>query len=303
MTQQPIAPVNPQGHSQAANPAGKGYSSEVAPQFAIGAFNAPGGKLETTPATTVTTTEQVNANATAVTTTPETTIGTQAGTRQLTEKDERHFTKFVTKTAQEKYDIARLAVEADENAIFKIAETDKDLAERLIKEYDFGTDNVDELLEKKAIVSSANPAAAEKEIQDAKWKQNMEKQLMEEKILRLKGENADLDGEVEDAFRDLYSNPAMSKFDENQKLAMARAIVGKASTKSNADDVALAVLKQQEGSMSSPKTAVKPDKTKSYSPEFKQMQKAMGVSDKDLELLPENIEELIAQQLGTSLSK
>lgn len=298
--QSPLTPENPQGHSQAASSAGQEQST-VPEQFQIGAFNI----LGVDPSKVIAMHNKEQAQGTDATQTQTTTQVSQDGkeasqvaARQLTEKDERHFAQYVTKASQEKYDLARLAVEANEEAIYKIAETDKDLAQRLLKEYDFGTDNVQDLLAKKDFSKSKNPQEAEKQYEDAQWKQQMEKDLLEEKILRLKGENSDLNGDVEDKFREIYADKAFAKYDEKQKLDVARSLTGRQSTQSNADNVALAVLKREEGIASSPKGATPPENTKQVSSEMKKMMQAANLSEKDLNVLPSNIDELISSMYG-----
>lgn len=302
--QSQVAPVNPaSGHSQAAIPAGTGFVGEVPAQFSIGALNGVGGRVESALQKTQAQSNQAAAPATPSAQEAHQVAEAQTAARQLTEKDERHFAKFVSQASQEKYEIGKLAVETDADAIYKIAETDKELAARLLKEYDFGTENVEELLEKRNVLTAANPEEAERQIQDAKWKKQMESELMDERILRLKGEDSEIVGEVESQLRDIYQDPAFSKFDLKQKVAMAKAISGGGNKNAGADDVALAILKREEGTASSPRTATKPENTKSYSPEFRAMQKAMGVSDKDLELLPDDIDQMISNSIGGNLPK
>lgn len=305
INQSPQTSGNPQGHSQTASPAGNGQP-DIKPQYDIGAFNGIG----VDPSKVVALSQSKKAVGQATTqgqtvTHPDEERGqkgteeTKVEARQPTEKDERHFAKFVTKAAQEKYDFAKLAVEANADAIFSIAETDKDLAQRLLKEYDYGTTDVDELLEKRQVSNAKNPEDAQKQLQEAKWKKDMEKQLLDEKILRLKGEHSDLTGEVEEAFRQVYSDPAMSKYNETQKLAVARAIAGKAPEQNSADNVALAILQREQGIATSPRGAVQTEKMKVISPEMKKMLAAANLTEKSLDVLPPNIDELIAQQFGS----
>lgn len=310
--QSPQTPVNPQGHSQAASPAGQGQPV-IPPQYDIGAFNEVGvdpqrvvamqqkqvaNGIGSTSSQQGSTPPLANGNSQAGQLESKGNEGTQVQPRQLTEKDERHFAKFVTQASQEKYELAKALVEADSEAIFKVAETDKDLAERLIKEFDFGTDSLEALLEQKSVSTAKDPQLAQKEIEDAKWKQTMEKELLEEKILRLKGEDPELEGEVEEKFREIWSDKAFAKYDEQQKVAIAKTLTGKAQTQSSADNVALAILQREQGVVSSPKGATQADKMRQVSPEFRQMQKSMGITDAMLDILPSDIEEQINQALG-----
>lgn len=296
--QSPQTLENPQGHPQAASAAGQAQPS-VPSEFDIGAFNG----VKVNPSEVI---AQHRTQAKGTETTQQTQTvtdqkadeGKQVATRQLTEKDERHFAKFVTQASQEKYDLAKLAVETDKDNIFKIAETDQELAKRLLKEYDYGTEDVEELLNQQVVTKSKNPEEVQKEIEDTKWKKDMEKQLMEEKILRLKGENPDLTGEVEDKFREIYSNPAMKDYDVDQKIAVARAIVGKSTPQSNANDVALAILQREEGIVSSPRATSATEKTRQISPEMRKMMQSANLSEKDLGVLPDNINDLINQMYG-----
>lgn len=290
---------NPYGQSQAASSAGQEQAPAVAPQFDIGAFNEAG----IDPSKVIAQHKQEQGKAHQVAQPQESAPQLpgkeeKANPKQPTQKDERHFAQFVTKAEQTKYDLAKLAVESDERAIYKIAETDKDLAQRLLKEFDYGTDNIEELIQKETISKSAKPEEVQKEIADQKWKQQMSEELLNEKILRLKGENSDLIGEVEDKFREVYADPAFAKYDEAKKLAIARTLVGKENPQTSVDDVALAVLKNEEGVVTTARGSTKLEKTRVTSPEFKKMQSSMGIADKDLEILPENIEDLVSQMYG-----
>lgn len=303
--QSPQTLQNPQGHSVAASPAGQGQPV-IPPQYDIGAFNNLGVNSNRADMNQLAQAKNGagSTNVTPVATPPQgqlataTTEGTQVQPRQLTEKDERHFAQFVTKAAQDKYELGKALVEADSEAIFKIAETDKDLAQRLVKEFDFGADSIEALLEKKTVAAAADPLVAQKEIEDAKWKATMEKQLLEEKVLRLKGEDSDLNGDVEEKFREIYNDKAFAKYDEKQKVAIAKTLTGKNQTQSSADNVALAVLAREQGVTSQPRGATNQEKMKQVSPEFRAMQKSMGVTDAMLSVLPPDIEEQINASLG-----
>jgi hypothetical protein len=304
--QTPQSLGTPQGAPQAVSPTGTGQP-QVPPEMGIGAFNGIGvnpQKQIQMQRSELAMQGQNNQNAQQQTPALQQNGNEEnSNLRQPTEKDARHFAKFVTDAAQEKFDIARLAVETDQNAIYKIAEKDPELAQRLLKEYDFGTDSVEDLLDKKNVDASKNPQEAKKEIEDSKWKTKMENELLEEKVQRLKLENPDLEGPMEEKFRELYKDPTMSKYDIVQKLNMARVLTGTPQTETNADNVALAMLKQQEGSMTSLKVSGKQEMQKSFSPEFKKMQRSMGVQDKDLGILPDNIDEILSQQFGSMIPK
>ncbi len=290
------------GHAEAASPAGIGQTDNSG--FGIGAFNTLGvSQMKASTMTPAQVTAQTQQSASPQGQSAAGQEGTTVATRQLTEKDERHFTTFVTKATQEKYDFAKLAVEADADAIYKIAETDKDLATRLMKEFDFGAENVDDLLQKKNIQKADNPIEAQKQLEDQKWKQNMENQLLDEKILRLKGEHENIDGDVESKLRELMIDQGMKDYTDIQKIEVARTLAGKSNPHSSADNVALAVLQREEGIVSSPRGTTTADGAKQVSPEMKKMLQAANLTEKDLALLPPNIDDMISSMYGPIVGK
>jgi hypothetical protein len=301
--QSPQTPQNPNGHPAAGGTPG---SVHVPPEYGIGAFNTPGMNPEKAIAD-IRNSQNNGQKSSPTNAAPPQGQPAQGNeemktqTQQPSEKDRRHFAQEITKAAQDKYDIARLAVETDENAIYKIAEKDADLATRLLKEFDFGVETVTELLDRKTVDTSKNPEQVKKEIEDNRWKKDMESRLLDSEILRIKAENPEITGEAETKLREFMSDSAMDKFSTVEKVNMARAITTKESQQNNADNVAIALLSREEGMVSAPKGAGNPDNTKQVTPEMKQMLKAAGMTEKDLDVLPSNINEMISQMYGGPL--
>lgn len=295
MTQSTQTPENSAAEQpQAVSPTGT-EQAEVPSEFAIGAFNAPGVDTQQ-----VIRERRGQQNTQAAKPTPaQVEAKGKPEVQQPTAKDERHFSQFISKAAEKAYDMARLAVEANADAIYDIADRDPEMAQRLLKDYQLGANTVDELLQKKNINDAEDPALAELKQEASQRMSALEKELLEERIFRLRGDNPDLNGDLEEKFREVYSDPAFAKFDTAQKLNVARALTGKPQgQQTNANDVAVAILKREEGIVAPAKSASQPDKFKQESASFRAMKSAMGVSDKDLEILPPDIDDLIAQAAG-----
>lgn len=208
-------------------------------------------------------------------------------------KEERHASKKITELAEDRIKFARLAVEGNAQAIYKIAEDDPKLAEKLLQEFDFGTDSVEELL---ALQKNpdAKPEEVKKQVVTDSKIQELEKRVLDETIKRLKKDHPDLEGDLEKEFRDMYSNPTFSKYDEEKKIDIARAALG-IKPKGPSNEILLEMLKQQEGSLSPAKTRMPMEKTKRIPNDAAKIYKSAGVTEKDLEkFLPEDIDDIIA---------
>lgn len=207
-------------------------------------------------------------------------------------KDERHASRKITELSESRIEYARLAIDADKDAIYKIAEKEPDLAEKLLKEFDYGTESIAELLALKDAPKGKEDEVI-KDVQTQSKIQELEARVLDETIKRLKKDHPDLKDELEQELRSMYSNSTFDKYDEDQKVNIARAATGKPSQHQDST-VILDMLKQQEGTISAPKGADAPVKTNRIPADKQRMYKAAGVTEADLEnLLPADIDSVI----------
>lgn len=212
---------------------------------------------------------------------------------QPTEKDYRHAQQELGRQIDKKIKMAEKLIQRDPESIYDIAETDPDLANKILERFpDFGAKNVQELMAKeglknaddikKAVVATSSEVKA------------LQETLREERVLRLKERHPDLKDGLEEEFRRLYSDPRFSDEDPSKVLQVARAFTGKISQESNANDVALAVLKQQEGATSTMKGSTVQGKTSQETPAQRAMRSRFGHSEEDTKkYLPSNIDEYL----------
>lgn len=211
---------------------------------------------------------------------------------QPTNKDERHAAQKITELSEKSISLARLAVEHDENAIYSIAETDPKLAEKLLLEYDYGTENLEELLAMHEN-PKADPEDVQRQVQNDQRIRDLESKILDETIKRLRRDHPDLKDELEEEYRNMYSDAHFSKYDEVQKLNIARAALGK-TVPQTSNQVLLDVLKTQEASSSGTTSSLKTERKQSIPDARRHLYEAGAVSEADLnKYLPENIDEIL----------
>ncbi len=213
---------------------------------------------------------------------------------QTQTKEERHASQKITDLSEKRLKYARLAVDSNADAIYAIAETEPEVAEKLLKEYDFGTEDLQELLLKKEN-PKADPAELKQKVETDKRLEKMETKLLNEVISKLQKEHPDLKDELEETFRKVYSNPEYEPLDEDRKVEIARAITGK--TKSSvSQDTMVGILKAQEGTTSAPKGVTVTDRKNKIPGQSFGAYKAAGVSEADMErYLPEGLDDYIGK--------
>lgn len=211
-------------------------------------------------------------------------------------KDERHAATKIQKLSEGQTNLARKLVERDADAIYDIAHENPELAQKLLEEYDYGVSTVQEL-----IALEQNPDATPESVQRDLAVQNelgtMKAQLMDEKVARLKTKYPDLEGEVEQYFRKVYSHEDYKDLPEETKVNVARALANKLPpAQSEGDQVALELLKKEETITHVPRGGGGAQKRKGeISPESRRRYAAAGVTEADLEkYLPENIDDIVA---------
>lgn len=213
---------------------------------------------------------------------------------QPTEKDYRHATQKITKEIEKKMALGRKMVEKDSEAIYDIAETDPDLAQKLLQEYDYGTTNLEEFLQKKESGAQTLDDVKGKVISTDSRLKKIEKKLMDERVLRMREINPDLQDELEEQFRELYNDPRFADEDPTKVLNVARALTGQTSQQTSTNDVALQILKSQEGAQTSLKGGGGGARKRTESPQSAAVRRAFGHSEADVEkYLPPNIDEIL----------
>ena len=211
---------------------------------------------------------------------------------QPSPKDERHFSRKINELNDSRTNYAKRLIERDRDAIYDIADEDPKLAEKLLKEYDYDVETVDELLELK---NNTETETVKEKTPDTKKVQRLEEELFKEKILRLKKTHEDLDEELIDEFKKVYSNPAFEEKTESQMLNIARASLERMSPTSKADETALEILRSQEGFSSPAKQSGDMKKRNIIPDSKKQMYRDSGVSESDMEkYLPPDIDDMVA---------
>lgn len=208
-------------------------------------------------------------------------------------KDERHASTKITELSEQRLKFARIAIERDKEAIYDIASTDRKVAEKLFEEYEYEADSLDELIAK-----HENPGAdaktVQEKIQNDERYSKLEEDLMSEKLNRLRQKHEDLDTDLEQEFRKINSNPLFESKTEEEKLNIARASLGKTTPSSESNQVALDILKTQEGMTTTPKGGAEAKKKQRITPGSERHYESAGVTEKDLEkYLPDNIDDLM----------
>lgn len=213
---------------------------------------------------------------------------------QPSDKDARHAATKINELNDAKMDAYRLALEANEKAIFKIAEKDPKAAEKLLSEYDYGTESLQELLAQQAN-PGAKPEEIKRDVEVDSTLSGLKEDLFNEKVLRLQREHPDLEGELLDEFKNVYSNPYFNSKTERQKLDIARAALGKPQQTDAGKQVALDLLTAAQGSSGSPKEAGARESTKqALTAESRQRMEMGGVSEKDLnKYIPDNFDDIV----------
>lgn len=213
-------------------------------------------------------------------------------------KDERHFSQKINEMTDSRTSMAQRLVEADKDAIYDIATDDPKLAAKLLAENDFGADTVEELLELRD-----NPEAKKEEIKKKAEENNrlttIEEDLFNEKVLRLKTQHPDLDDDLVDEFKKVYSNDAFSDKTETQQIAIARASLGKTPETKKVDNSALEILRAQEGLTTTPVQTGEVQKPNMIPKERAEVYNSSNVSEADMQkYLPDDIDKEIAFSYG-----
>lgn len=212
---------------------------------------------------------------------------------QPTEKDYRHAQQKITKEIESKMSLARKMVEKDADSIYDIAETDPKLAQKLLEEYEYGTKSLDELLGTKERASVTDDDVKERVLSTDRRLKKIEDKLTDERVLRMKEKHPDMKDDLEEKFRELYSDAKFSEEEPDKVLNVARALLGKPLQKADAQDVALDLLKQQEGVQTTLKGGSGAQK-RSETPQSAAIRKSFGHSEADKEkYLPENFNEIM----------
>lgn len=280
------APVNPQGQPPAESTSGTVQT--VSGEFAIGSQNSV-GYIAPTKQTVQTGSAQIQTQQTK---TAETVQPTQT-------KDERHAAQKITELSERRISYAKLAVEADKDAIYQIAKEEPDLAEKLLKEYDYGTESVEELLAK-AEHPNLKEDELKKRVEDDSRIKELEAKVLEESIKRLKKDHPDLKDELEQEFRSMYSNPALKQYSEDTKLNLARAATEQPSQQPETQ-VVLDLLKQQEGTTTSPKGGETIEKKNRIPPDKARLYRSAGVTEETMDLyLPPDIDQVIERAFNAA---
>lgn len=213
---------------------------------------------------------------------------------QPTEKDQRHFAKKIQQDFDAKLRLAKKLVSKDPDAIYDLIDEDETLVTHILKTDDsFKAKTIDEL---RALRQSEENGEQDPLIASTNQKLvKIEAQLAEERILRLKGQFPDLRDDVEDKFREMYSDERFSDYEPEELYVVAKALTKKSSTKPNANDVALDMLQSQEGALPSSGGGSGTVKAKSkLTNEQKNRLQQFGHSEADLDkYLPPNIDKIL----------
>lgn len=239
---------------------------------------------------------------------PPPSLPMQQGTQtQPISKDERHASRKITELSEQRINFARLAVEHSEEAIYDIAKSDPDLAQKLLGEYDYGTENLEELLALKAN-PKADPDEVQRQVQNDQRIRELENRVLDETIKRLKRDHPDLKDELEDTFRTMYSDQNFAQYDETKKMEIARAMLGVKPPQQEKQQVSqktlLDILKTQEASTTSLPSTVNLEKTYSIPEGKRDIYASAGVTpDKMKKFLPDNIDEVVERIYSHSVKK
>ncbi len=213
---------------------------------------------------------------------------------QPSEKDERHFAQKVQQDFDAKVRLAKRLFEKDPESILELADEDESVANAVLRDSPYeGAKSVEQLRK----VKEENLSDDERKfIKRDRKLSRLEQQLLDERILRLRGKNPDLQGDLETKFRELYGDERFeSLVDDPEKLiGVARALTGTAPAQNTANDVAIGLLKQQEGSMPASGGSA-PEKAKSKLTDSQRRQmKSFGHTEADYEkYLPKEIDHML----------
>lgn len=212
--------------------------------------------------------------------------GTQEPQTQQTNtsqtKDERHAAQKITELSEQRYQMASMAVQADPDAIYRIAEMDTDTAQKLIDEFDYGVDTVEELLATQGAEDKEKHVIKEK-VKEDKEKEALREEILSEKIKRLQSQDEGLkDESVEAEFRRLYKAKTFPDKTEEELITIAKAVAGKVDTESPDKKVAREMLKNFEGVQhrTSQSQTLKTDPAKE---KVKQILLKQGYQEKEIE--------------------
>jgi len=215
-----------------------------------------------------------------------------------TAKEERHFSKKINEMNESRTSLARKLVELDSQAIHDIAAEDPKLAQRLLEEYDLGADTVEELA---AMRENPNVKKEDikKKVQEDTRLSGIEEALFNEKMKRLKLEHDDLEGDLAEEFKKVYSNATFKGKSETQMIAIARASLGEEPKERKVNNSALEILRAQEGFSTPPRQSGEITKRNIIPKESKSRYESAGVTEADMEkYLPVDIDKDIAYAYG-----
>jgi len=276
-----VNPADSAGQPQTLTPSGNGGQVQTQDFTQVGALNAPVAKAS------------VAVPVTQGHVQPAPVVQPQT-------KDDRHAAQKIGDLSEKRLKYARIAVESDQDNIYKIAEEEPEVAEKLLKEFDYGVETLEELLQRKEN-PDAKPEDIKKEVQKDKRFQAIEKKLLDSEVERLRSVHPDLTGELEEAFREVYSDPHYSdekKFPLEKKYELARVLSGKTSQTTTANDMALDMLNVAEGSISAPRATTVTEKRPLLSAELAKRIRESGVDPAKAEqYLDPNIDQILSETL------
>ncbi len=200
-----------------------------------------------------------------------------------TGKDARHANKKINEEIRKKVLIAEKLLEKDADAIYEIAQDDPKLAGYLLKKHtEYGAATVEELVKNRDLEDADLGTTKKVVVKTSDEVAKLQKKLLDSEIRRLRGDNPDLEGELEDTFREMVQLPDYEDIEPERIVAMARAFLGKESPQKNskASDVAEEMLNAAQGSMSSAGSKGRKDTdTESITPSMRKMMSGMGLSE------------------------
>ncbi len=210
-------------------------------------------------------------------------------------KDDRHAQTKINTLTDQKIGVAEKLLSKDPEAIYEIASEDKGLAESLLKRHsEYGASTVEELLENRDNQNQDLEGLGGKVGAVSKEVKTLKSELMEERISGLKVKHPDLKGDLEQEFRTMYNDPKFAEYNPEQLFKVVKALHGKESQTSTANDVGLDILKQQEGATIPVRGGSEVVETSKLTPGQRQTMEEFGHTEKDLEdFLPENIDDIL----------
>lgn len=221
----------------------------------------------------------------------------KATTQQDDEKATRHYSRKINQEVEKRVNLALDVLDENPDFIYKLAEKDPAVANRILKTRDveFNAKNVDELLRNKRFEEAGDDPVKRTVLEQDERLRRIEEAQNESKLRELKARHPDLEGELEEEFRGMYSDPAFkSRYTEDQMVGMARAALGIEAPDEGANSVALDLLNQNAGAMSRMRGGSTKSREDTESPEEVQIREAFGHSKKDEEkYLPKNFDEIM----------